>query len=370
MSYTFDQKMMALALAEARKAWGRTSPNPMVGAVVVKNGRVVGKGYHPRAGEAHAEPRALAAAGDQARGSDLYVTLEPCRHHGRTPPCTEAILEAGISRVVIGCRDPNPNVAGGGADFLISRGLKVETGVLEERCQSLIEFFVKHVRTGRPFVILKTAATLDGKIATTSGHSRWVTGEKARAYVHHLRDGVDAILVGKGTVDQDDPALSTRLPGKKIGRDPVRIVLDTNLSLSPSARVFDQAIGGPSVVACGPGPAKTKVKALEKRGVQVWPLKLHQGRVSLAGLMDRLGREDIISVLVEGGAEINSAALLEEKVVDRVLFFYAPKIVGGRLAPTLTGGAGVQTMGEALNLDITRVRRLGPDLLVEAKPVY
>ncbi len=362
--------MMALALAEARKGWGRTSPNPMVGAVVSKKGRVISKGYHARVGGPHAEVAALDKAGGAAKNAELHVTLEPCHHFGRTPPCTKAILNAGIARVVIGHPDPNPKVKGGGADYLASKGVDVKLGVLQERASILIEFFKKHITTGLPFVILKSAATLDGKIATSTGHSRWVTGEKARRLVHHFRAGVDAIVVGRGTVEHDDPSLNTRLPSQKKSKNPVRIILDTHLKLPTTARVFDSNTGGPTIVACGPKPNRSKTIALNALGVDVWPLSLVKRRVSLADLVKRLGAENLTSLLIEGGAEVSYQALVEEKIVDKVLFFYAPKIVGGRDAPTLVGGTGVRTMDESLNLEVIKIRRLGPDILVESIPRY
>jgi len=365
---TPDEKMMALALTQARKGWGRTSPNPMVGAVVVKDGRVIAKGYHARAGGPHAEIAALERAGAEAKGAELYVTLEPCHHKGRTPPCTQAILAAGVKRVVIGERDPNPHVPGGGADYLASKGLEIKIGVLGPKCAALNEYFRKHITTGRPFVVLKSAATLDGKLATITGHSRWVTGEKARVFTHHLRDGVDAILVGRGTVEKDDPALNTRLPGRKKGRDPVRVVLDTRLGLPLSARVFDRGLGGPAIVGCGPEPEPARLRAMEEIGVEVWPLPLHRGRVSLTALVERLGQKGLISLLIEGGAEVNAAALLSEKIVDKMIFCYAPKIIGGRTAPTLAGGLGVERMDQGLAVEIVKIRRLGPDIVLEAVP--
>ena len=362
--------MMALALAEARKGWGATSPNPMVGAVVAQGDRVIAKGYHARAGGPHAEAVALAKAGNQARGASIYVTLEPCNHHGRTPPCTEAILAAGIKRVTIAQMDPNPHVTGGGAAYLAGRGLEVVTGVLEERARELNECFNRFITSGKPFVILKSAATLDGKLATAQGHSRWITGEKARQYVHRIRHGVDAILVGRNTVAQDDPTLNTRLPGGKKGRDPIRVVLDTRLQLSPAARVFDPKLGGRTIAACGPDHSRNKRNVLENGGVTVWELPLRRDRVSLTALVDRLGRENVTSLLIEGGAEVNASALITERIADKVLFFYAPKVVGGREAPTLVGGAGVPAMSDALNVRVNRIRRLGPDLLIEAYPEY
>jgi diaminohydroxyphosphoribosylaminopyrimidine deaminase/5-amino-6-(5-phosphoribosylamino)uracil reductase len=367
---TPDEKLMSLALTEARKGWGRTSPNPMVGAVVAKDGQVISKGYHHRAGEPHAEVMAITAAKGQTVGSTLYVTLEPCNHQGRTPPCTAAILKAGLKRVVIGARDPNPSVAGNGASYLAARGLSVTTGVLEGHCLDLIEFFRKYITTALPFVILKSAATLDGKLATVTGDSRWITGEKARRVVHRLRNGVDAILVGRGTVEIDNPSLNTRLPGRARGRDPIRLVLDTYLRSPLDSKVFDPATGGPTIAVCGPEPPAKAVAALEKKGVRIWSLPLVKGRVSLGGLLQRLGGEGLTSLLIEGGATVNYAALVEERIVDKALFFYAPKIVGGTSAPTLVGGSGIRAMSEALNMDIVKFRHLGPDLLMEAKPRY
>ena len=361
---------MSLALTEARKGWGTTSPNPMVGAVIAKEGQVVSKGYHHRAGEPHAEVMAIAAAQGRTAGSTIYVTLEPCNHQGRTPPCTEAILKAGITRVVIGARDPNPTVAGDGASYLASKGLTVTTGVLEERCLELIEFFLKYITSSLPFVVLKSAATMDGKLATVSGHSRWITSEKARQLVHHWRNGVDAILVGRGTVQADDPSLNTRLPGRNPGRDPVRVILDTALRAPLTAKVFSPDTGGPTIVVCGPNPPARRAAALEKKGVTVWTLPWSNGRVHLDQVVKQLGSAGHTSLLIEGGAAVNYSALVEDRIVDKVLFFYAPKIVGGTLAPTLVGGPGLQTMDEALALDIVRTRRLGPDILVEAKPRY
>ncbi|MBW2621941.1 MAG: bifunctional diaminohydroxyphosphoribosylaminopyrimidine deaminase/5-amino-6-(5-phosphoribosylamino)uracil reductase RibD, partial [Deltaproteobacteria bacterium] len=318
---TPDEKMMALALKEARRGWGRTSPNPMVGAVVSKGNQVISRGYHARAGKNHAEVVALMKAGALARGAVLYVTLEPCHHQGRTPPCTQAILEAGVKRVIIGAFDPNPRVTGGGAKFLADSGVEVTVDVLGVRCRELNEFYNKHITTGLPFVLLKSAATLDGRVATVTGDSRWVTGEKARALVHRLRDGVDAILVGRGTVEKDDPSLNTRLPGQRRERDPIRLILDTQLKLPVTARVFNPETGGRTIIACGPNPPVNRVRVFEKAGIEVLSLPLAAGRVSLSRLLEKLGQRDMQSVLIEGGAEVNSSALLTEKIVDKILFF-------------------------------------------------
>jgi len=362
--------MMALALKEAGKAWGCTSPNPMVGAVVSKENQVVSRGYHARAGESHAEVVALNKAGALARGATLYVTLEPCHHQGRTPPCTRAILEAGVKRVVIGALDPNPHVTGGGAAFLADSNVEVTTGVLGGKCRDLNEFFNKHVTTGLPFVLLKSAATLDGRLATVTGDSRWVTGEKARALVHRLRQGVDAILVGRGTVEKDDPSLNTRLPGQRRVRNPIRLILDTQLRLPLTARVFDPEIGGRTIIACGPNPSAGKARVFEKAGIEVLPLPLVMGRVSLSGLFENLGQRDMQSVLIEGGAEVNSSALVTEKIVDKIFFFFAPKLIGGAGAPALVGGPGIRRMDDAIRTDILRIRHLGQDIMIEARPIY
>jgi len=361
--------MMARALTLARKAWGHTSPNPMVGAVVARGETIIAEGFHARPGAAHAEALALKRAGDMARGATLYVTLEPCHHQGRTPPCTRAVLTSGVRRVVIGARDPNPHVTGGGAGFLAAQGLDVEVGVLEAACQDLNLFYNKQVTTGLPYVILKAASTLDGRLATVTGDSRWVTGEKARAHVHYWRSGVDAILVGRGTAEKDDPRLNTRLPGRQKARNPLRVVLDTQLSLPLHFKLFDPATGGPTIVVSGPRPPARKAQALEKAGVEVLSLPLKKGRPSLTWLMKRLGQRDVQSLLIEGGAEVNAAALLEARVVDRLLLFFAPKVVGGQGTP-LIGGPGVKRMAQALPLDILKVRRFGPDLLLEARPLY
>lgn len=365
-----DLKMMRLALNEARKGRGRTSPNPMVGAVVVKKGEIVAKGWHKQAGAPHAEREALDRAGEKARGAELYVTLEPCNHHGRTPPCTERILAAGVSRVVIGAPDPNPHVTGGGARRLKEAGIEVTAGVLEKDCQRLNEFFNHFITTGLPFVILKSAATLDGKTATASGHSRWVTSQEARKLVHWLRNDVDAICVGRATVEADDPALTCRLPGRRKGRQPLRVVLDTHLGLSPDSRVFDPALGAPALAACGEGVSQARRSAFEAAGVRVLALPLVKGRVSLAALVARLGRMGIMSLLIEGGAGVAWSALMEERVVNRLLYFFAPKIAGGRTSPPLVGGPGVMRMDQALNLDVEKIQRAGPDFLVQARPLY
>ncbi len=353
-----DVYFMKLALREGRKGLGRTSPNPPVGAVVVKEGRVVGKGYHRRAGTPHAEVHALREAGEDARGATLYVTLEPCNHHGRTPPCTEAILKAGITRVVIGCSDPNPK-ARGGAEYLASKGLQVEKGVLLRECATLCRFFLKVAMRGLPWVLAKSAMSLDGRIATRTGDSKWITGEEARRYGHRLRAVCDAILVGKGTVLADDPALTCRLKG---GRDPVRFILDTNLSLPLTARVFRER--GRTVVWCGEDAPSAKEKSLSEIGVEVWRLPLKEGKVDIRAGLLRSAQEGILSVLVEGGARVHGA-FFDAALVDEVAFFYGPLVIGGEKAPAAVGGRGPERLSEALYLANFRLRRLGDSFLVE-----
>lgn len=358
-----DLRFMRRALRLARRGLGRSSPNPAVGAVVVKEGRVVGKGFHAKAGTPHAEVHALAEAGELARGATIYVTLEPCHHQGRTPPCTRAILQAGIRRVVYGASDPNPRVAGGGGEFLRRQGLTVLAGVLAERCRLEHRFFFTHVTTGRPHVILKTAATLDGKTASHSGHSRWVTGEKSRRLVHRLRNELDAICVGIGTALADDPRLTCRLPG---GRDPLRVVVDTTLRLPPTAKVLDAASPAPCLVASGPRPPADRRRALEAAGAQVLPLPRHRGKVDLAALLDELGRMRITSLLLEGGAGL-AWGFVSRGLVDEVMYFFAPKLIGGLEAPPMLGGRGFARMDQALRLKRPVVRRLGDDVLLWAE---
>jgi diaminohydroxyphosphoribosylaminopyrimidine deaminase/5-amino-6-(5-phosphoribosylamino)uracil reductase len=351
---------MRLALREARRGLGRTSPNPAVGAVLVKGGRVVGRGHHARAGAPHAEVMALRDAGPLARGADLYTTLEPCDHFGRTPPCTLAILEAGVRRVFSGSADPNPRVNGRGVRRLRRAGVEVETGVLREECDALNAGWFRFITSGRPHVTLKVAATLDGRIATASGDSRWVTGPGAREHVHRLRATVDAVLVGSGTARADDPRLTAR-PRTGRGRDPLRVVLDSRLSLPGTLRLFRQRSAAPTLVAhvSGEPPARPP------RGVEYLRCRARRGRVDLGDLLERLGRRGVATLLVEGGAEVNRA-FLDAGLVDELLLFVAPRIAGGGLS--WLPGPGVARMRDALPLHDVRVRRVGDDVLVSGRP--
>ncbi len=359
-----DEQFMRFALRLASRGVGHTSPNPVVGAVVVKEGQVVGRGYHQKAGTPHAEIHALEDAGSQAQDGTLYVTLEPCNHHGQTPPCTEAILRSGVGRVVVGCSDPNPRVRGGGANFLRSQGIRVEVGILKKQCFQLNEPFIKYVTTGLPLVIAKVAASLDGKIASHRGDSRWITSERSRRFVHRLRHAVDAILVGVGTVIADNPRLTSRLPGKK-SANPLRIILDTHLRTPLDSQVVGQSSEAPTLIATGPEPYKKRKAALEERDVEVLPLPLERGRVSLPALVDNLSNREITSLLVEGGAEVHGG-FFYENLVDKVYLFFAPKIIGGSSAVPMVGGIGAASVAEASPLRDVRLRRFDDDIMVEA----
>ncbi len=353
---------MERAIELAARARGRTSPNPLVGAVIVKNGRIVGEGYHQKAGTPHAEIHALAAAGSAAQGATLYVSLEPCCHQGRTPPCTEAIIQGGIKRVFIATLDPNPKVAGGGLKRLQEAGIQAECGLMQEAAIELNEVFFKYIRTGLPYVALKTAMTLDGKIATANGDSRWITGPEARQYVHHLRNTYDAIMVGIGTVLADNPQLNTRLPEGQ-GRDPLRIIIDDRLELPLDSVIARSSREQPSLVFCGTQIDEKKASELAQLGVEIIKVELEDGLLPISQVLAMLGQRQIGSVLVEGGAQIN-ASLIEQGWVDKFYWFIAPKLIGGQKAKTPVGGAGCQFMREALNLTIKDLKSLGPDLLI------
>lgn len=357
------EEYMRLAIRLAKKARGRTSPNPLVGALVVKEGEVVGKGFHQKAGEPHAEINAINNAGGKARGGELYINLEPCNHYGRTPPCTKTIIDSGIKRVFVGMEDPNEVVAGRGIQCLKDNGIYVQTGILIEECQRLNETYIKYITEKRPFVILKSAASLDGKIATRVGDTRWITNEKSRAFLHRLRDEVDGILVGIGTIMADDPELTARLNGRK-GKDPVRIVVDSKLRIMPQSKVLNPESEAGTIIATTELAPKERIKKLEELGARVLIVRSKDNRVDLMELMYELGKLEITSLIIEGGAEINASSL-DSGIVDKVLFFYAPKIIGGADALGMVGGKGVEKLNDAVNLKNIRVRRLGDDILVE-----
>jgi diaminohydroxyphosphoribosylaminopyrimidine deaminase/5-amino-6-(5-phosphoribosylamino)uracil reductase len=359
-----DALWMDRALRIAEQGLGRTSPNPMVGAVLVKGGRVVGEGAHLRAGGPHAEVVALAAAGDAARGATCYVSLEPCAHVGRTPPCVDALMRAGVARVVAACRDPNPAVGGHGLERLAAAGLDVTLGVREAEARALNRAFLCAVTTGRPHVTLKAAMTLDGKIAAADGSSRWITGEAARLEAHRLRFAADAVLVGLGTVLADDPRLTVRHPGLP-AKEPYRVVADSRLRIPAEAEVLRAGDPGRTIVACVAPAEPARAAALRARGARVLELPATDGgRVDLRALLGALRALSVIAVLAEGGGELGGA-LAEARLVDRVAFFVAPRLLGGREAPGPIGGRGYP-LKDALALLDVRTRRVGDDLLVEA----
>ncbi len=358
-----DEFWMGRALDLAARGRGRTSPNPMVGAVIVKNGQLVGEGFHAYAGSDHAEVVAHREAGSAASGGTLYVSLEPCCHHGRTPPCVDEIVHAGIRRVVAASEDPNPAVSGRGIAALREAGLTVEVGLLGGEAARLNEAFFKYVRTGLPFATLKVAASLDGKIATRTGESRWITGESARRLVHQLRNEADAVLVGIGTVLRDDPLLTTRL-GIADQRDPIRVIVDNLARLPLRAKVVNRASTAPTILAVSQMAPQSKLEAIQREGVQVIIVENSPRRVSLERLMEALGKRGVLSVIIEGGAEINASAL-REGVVDKVLVFLAPILIGGKSTPTAVGGDGIESLGQALRLHDVRIDRFDGDILVE-----
>ena len=363
-----DARFMREALREARKGLGRTSPNPAVGAVIVNNGQPIAKGYHKKAGLPHAEVEVLAKLGGNARGCTIYITLEPCNHHGRTPPCTEAILKSGVSRVVVGMKDPNPDVSGGGCEFLKQHGIEVKTGVLETECRILNEAFLKYVLTKRPFVIAKSAITLDGWTGTAAGHSRWITNEKSRQFVHRLRDQVDAVMVGVGTILADDPRLTTRIKRGR-GRDPLRIVVDTHLRTPVNARIVNHDSSANTLIVVGDEVPPEALERYPKKGVLILSCPTRDGRIDLPALMDILAEKSVTSILVEGGSSL-TGSMLRERLIDKYYVFEAPKILGGDDGIPMVAGEGPKQMDQCLVLKNVQVRRFGEDILVVGSPDY
>lgn len=358
-----DQDYMRLALDLARKGWGWTSPNPMVGAVIVKDGRIIAEGYHARCGELHAERAALAACREDPAGGTIYATLEPCCHHGRQPPCTDAIIEAKLARVVVGSGDPNPKVAGKGIGILRAAGIEVTQGVLTEECTALNDVFFHYISTGRPLVVLKYAMTLDGKLAAYTGASQWITGPEARAHVHRQRGRYRAILVGVGTVLADDPQLTCRLEG---GRSPLRIICDTHLRTPLTAQAVRTAGEVPTLLAtcCR---EEEKLRPYRESGCDILPLPPGKnGGVDLSALLTALGQREVDSVLVEGGAGIHWS-FLEAGLADKVQAYLAPKLLGGQTAKGPIGGRGFPHPDQAVRLTPPVLTRLGEDILLESE---
>ncbi len=354
---------MKIALDLAKKGEGFTSPNPMVGAVIVKEGKVVGTGYHKALGEAHAEVMAIDNAGVSAEAATLYVTLEPCNHTGKTPPCTRKIVDAKINRVVVAMKDPNPDVEGGGIDYLKQHDIDVVCGVCEDQAKKLNEIFIKYIETKRPFVIIKCAATLDGRIATKTGDSRWVSGKESRAFVHKLRHAVDAIMVGINTVKQDDPSLTARLDDIK-GHDPTRIILDTHLSISENAKVLRLDSDSDTIIVTGNSISEKKKTRIENNHIRIIKLPEKEGLINLDSLMNYLGNFGITSVLVEGGSRVIAKAL-DTKIVDKIIFFYAPKILGGDDGMPICKGTGPELMKECISIKNMNVQQFGEDIMIE-----
>ena len=353
---------MRRAIDEARAGLGRTSPNPSVGAVVVKDGEIVAWGHTAPAGGPHAEIVALERAGSRAKGADLYVTLEPCNHVGKTGPCAPRVIEAGIARVFVGLADPNPIVSGRGIRRLRRAGLAVEVGLLRDECFAVIEPWARFITAGRPFVTLKVASTLDGRIATRTGDSQWITGEKARALVHGIRNVADAVIVGAGTVAADDPRLTCRLPD---GRDPARVVLSSRLEVSPRARMFHLGSAAPTLVACVAPAPEAEAAALRAVGAEIVECRGVNGRIDLGDLLVQLANRGFVHVLVEGGARV-FGAFLAAGLCDRLLLHYGPKVFGG--GPAWTDEPAVARVADAPAFRYASVSLLGGDLLVEARP--
>jgi diaminohydroxyphosphoribosylaminopyrimidine deaminase/5-amino-6-(5-phosphoribosylamino)uracil reductase len=358
-----DIKYMKRALELAKKGIGFTNPNPLVGAVIVKDGQIIGEGFHALYGSSHAEVNAFKNTKEDVKGAELYVTLEPCSHYGNTPPCANTIVEKGIKKVIIGLKDPNPLVAGRGIKILQDNGIEVVTGVLEEEGRKLNEIFLKYITTKLPFCIMKTAMTLDGKIAAYTGDSKWVTGELSRQYVHKLRHRVAGIMVGIGTVLADDPMLNTRLENGE-GSDPIRIIVDSSARIPLEAKVLNLNSKARTIIAATEKADMEKLKALEKMGSEIILTPLKNNRVDLGFLMKSLGERKIDSILLEGGSKINFAAL-EEGIVDKVNFFIASKIIGGEGAKTPVGGIGKKFMKDAIELKDIDIQQFGKDIMIE-----
>ncbi len=366
---------MRRALTLAAMGLGRTAPNPAVGAVVVKDTKIIGEGYHSAAGQPHAEVLALQEAGDAARGADIYVTLEPCCHHGRTPPCTEAVVAAGIRRVFYACEDPNPQVAGGGHSALVAAGCEVFQGPLGNSAKQLNRAYFKHKATGLPYVTLKMAMTLDGRVAMADGSSQWITGPEARRAVHEMRSQVQLVMVGVGTVLADDPSLTTRLGegchcsgalivDSSARTPPTAKALSRTRAGSPSHAEGQRADGTECLVACCEGADAGRIEALRQAGAKVLTVPEKDGRVDLGALMRQLGASDVISILCEGGPTL-AAALIREALADEVVFFVAPKLLGQGPGPVADLEIG--ELADAARLEIVETRRVGPDLMIRGR---
>lgn len=352
---------MELALQLAEKGVGYVNPNPLVGAVIVKDNKIIGKGYHEKYGQAHAEVNAINRAKEEIKGSTMYVTLEPCSHYGKTPPCVDKIIENKISKVVIGTLDPNPLVSGNGVRKLRESGIEVVTGVLEDKCKKINEVFIKYITKKIPYVVLKSAMSLDGKIATYTGESKWITGEDSRKEVHRLRNKLSSIMVGVNTVIMDNPELTYRL-GE--GRNPVRIIVDSSLRIPTNSKVVSDNYRNNTIIATTELSSKDKVKELESLGVQVLIIKSKNNKVDLNDLAITLGEKGIDSILLEGGATLNYSAL-EAKIVDKIQIYIAPKLIGGETSKTPIGGKGIDVLKDVFKVSDIAMKSVGGDILIE-----
>tara|TARA_Y100000310_G_scaffold342765_1_gene447339 strand:+ start:1264 stop:2334 length:1071 start_codon:yes stop_codon:yes gene_type:complete len=348
------KKYMEIAIQLAEKGKGYVSPNPVVGCIIVKRGKIVGKGYHKKCGQEHAEINAIKAAGKKTNNATMYINLEPCSHWGKTPPCTEKVVEAGIREVIVGIEDPNSLVDG--YKELKFRGLKTKIGILKEKAKKVNEIYLKYAKAKKPFVILKLAMSLDGKIATSSGDSKYITGREARKYVHQIRNDVDAVMVGINTVIRDNPLLDSRLIK---GKNPIKVIVDSSLKISEKAKVLKD----PSkvIIATTKKAPKRKIDKLHLKGITVLTLKPQKGLVSLKELMTELGKSEITSVMIEGGAELSGNAI-KENMVDKILMFSAPKIIGNGLGPIKN--LGIKKVNKAIKLKDTSTKNIGKDVLV------
>jgi len=358
-----DQDYMALAINLASATEGQTSPNPQVGAVLVKNGQIIGIGAHLKAGEPHAEVHAITMAGDKAKDATLYVTLEPCSHFGKTPPCSNLVIESGIKKVFVASVDPNPLVGGAGVKKMLDAGLDVQVGLLEEEAKALNKVFFHYISTGLPYVTLKSATSLDGKIATVTGESKWITGEEARKDVHRFRHSHDAILVGVNTVIKDNPSLTTRLEAG--GKNPVRVVLDNTLRTPLDSRIVNDR-AAETIIVTGARAEPERIKQFTERGTEV--IKLETEQVEVHDMLKKLGERGITSVYVEGGAEVHGS-FLKEKAFQQVIAYIAPKLLGGKNAPASYGGAGIARIEDTVSLEIKDVKQIGQDIRIIAEPV-
>ncbi|WP_195891976.1 bifunctional diaminohydroxyphosphoribosylaminopyrimidine deaminase/5-amino-6-(5-phosphoribosylamino)uracil reductase RibD [Neobacillus dielmonensis] len=358
-----DSYYMNLALNLARSALGQTSPNPVVGAVLVKEGQLIGMGAHLKAGEPHAEVHAIRMAGDKAEGATLYVTLEPCSHFGKTPPCSDLVIQTGIKKVFVATTDPNPKVAGTGIEKMRRAGIEVEVGLLQQEAREVNKVFFYNIQTGLPYVTLKSAVSLDGKTATVTGESMWITGEAARRDVHQFRHQHDGIVVGVNTVIQDNPTLTTRLPSG--GKNPIRIILDTNLRTPLESKMLtDHA--APVWIITGSKAQPQQEAAYQELGVTI--IKTESPQISIKEVLVILGKRGITSLFVEGGAEIHGS-FLKERAFQQIITYIAPKLIGGKQAPASFGGQGIEKINEAINLTIKQVDLIGNDVRIIAEPV-